>query len=58
MSTDIGRWLLRSSGAHWDRELAVQVQQCPRRGGEEEAAAEEAEAQEAEAGVAESYVKI
>ena len=43
------RWLLRSSGdsgAYWDRELAVEVQQCPlrsrageearRRGGEEE----------------------
>ena len=31
--TDIGRWLLRSSGAHWDRELAVEVQQCPLRSG-------------------------
>ena len=32
--TDIERWLLRSSGAHWDRELAM------RRGGEEEKAEE------------------
>ena len=30
--TDIGRWLLRSS-AHWDPELAVEVQQCPQRSG-------------------------
>ena len=28
--TDIGRWLLRS---HWDRELAVEIQQCPLRSG-------------------------
>ena len=27
------RWLLRSSGAHWDRELAVEAQQCPLRSG-------------------------
>ena len=33
MPTDMGRWLLRSSGAHWDREQAVEVQQCPLRSG-------------------------
>ena len=33
--TDIRRWLFRSSGTHWDRELAVEVQQCPLRSGAE-----------------------
>ena len=31
------RWQLRSNGAHWDRELADEVQQCPQLSvGEEE----------------------
>ena len=33
MPTDIGRRSLRSSGAHWDRQLAVEVQQRPLRSG-------------------------
>ena len=46
MPTDIGRWLLRSSGAHCDRELPVEVQHPTairswRGGEEEETAAEE-----------------
>ena len=27
--TEIGSWQLRSSGAHWGRTLALEVQQCP-----------------------------
>ena len=49
---DIGRWLLRSTGAHWDGELAVEVQQCPLRSG----AGEEARRRGGGEG-AESYLK-
>ena len=69
MPTDIGRCLLRSSGARWDRELAlaVEIQQCPlrsgaleearRRGGEEKRR-EEKRGEERRGEGAESYVKI
>ena len=59
MPTDIGRWLLRSSGTHWDRELAVEVQQCPvRSGAGEEARRRGGEEEEEGGGGAESYLKI
>ena len=57
MPTDIGRWLLRSSGAHWDRALAVEVQQCPLRSGAGEEARRRGGEKE-EGGGVESYVKI
>ena len=56
--TDIGRWLLRSSGAHWDRELAVEVQQCPLRSGAGEEARSGGGGEEEEEEGAESYLKI
>ena len=38
MPTELGRPRLRSSSAHWDRELAVEVRQCPLGAGKEELA--------------------
>ena len=57
MPTDIGRLLLRS---HWDRELAVEVQQCPLRSGagEEARTRRRGGEEEEEGGGAESYLKI
>ena len=47
--------VVRSSGAHWDRELAVEVQQCPLRSGA--GGGEEEKEKAAEEG-GESYLKI
>ena len=53
------RLLSRSSGAHWDRELAVEVQQCPLwSGAGEEAGKRGGEEEEEGGGGAESYLKI
>ena len=55
MPTDIGRWSLRSTDDHCNRELAVEAQHCD----QELARREGGEAGgEGGGGVAESYVKI